>query len=98
MKITKAKLIEIIEEEIEEIVSVTAHPRMAEFPRGDFTRFSGPAPKKRKPERKTQVELPSKDAYSQMLGIIKAKLGNTIDDDQAEDLAKSLSDTLTGEK
>ena len=97
MKITKAKLIEIIEEEIEEVAG--AGVRYFDYPRGDFTtRFSDPPPKKKKPERKTQVELPSKDTYSQMLGIIKAKLGNTIDDDQAEDLAKSLSDTLTGEK
>ena len=69
MKISKAKLIEIIKEELEEIVSVTAHPRMAEFPRGDFEKIGRKAlKKKKKPHRKTQAELPG-DMYKQMMKV-----------------------------
>jgi len=70
MKITRSQLKQIIKEELEEIVSVTAHPRIAEFPRGDFSRFAAkkPAKKKEKPHRSTQAELPG-DMYKQMMKV-----------------------------
>lgn len=101
MKISKAKLIEIIKEEIEESIGVYGNPRMAELPGRDFGmpgRDFGPSVKKGKPERETQVELPAGDKYEQMLQIIKARLGATVNDEQAKKLAKELSDTLTGEE
>ena len=101
MKISKAKLIEIIKEEIEESIGVYGNPRMAELPGRDFSmpgRDFGPSVKKGKPERETQVELPAGDKYEQMLQIIKARLGATVNDEQAKKLAKELSDTLTGEE
>tara|TARA_A100001515_G_scaffold96240_1_gene77254 strand:+ start:61 stop:375 length:315 start_codon:yes stop_codon:yes gene_type:complete len=90
MKISKAKLIEIIKEEIEESIGVYGNPRMAELPGRDFSlpgRDFGPSVEKGKPQE---------DVYSQMLGIIKARLGNAISDKDAEQLAKSLEDTLSG--
>ena len=70
MKITKAQLKQIIKEELEEVVSVYGHPRMQEFPRGDFSRFTAkkPAKKKEKPHRRTQAELPG-DMYKQMMKV-----------------------------
>ena len=73
MKITKAKLKQIIKEELEEVVSVYGHPRMQEFPRPDFGNIEKQAmkalKKKQKPHRKTQVELPG-DMYKQMKRVV----------------------------
>ena len=71
MKITKARLKEIIKEEIEEAVGVYGNPRMAELPGPD--RFGRPI-KKEKPRRKTQAELPG-DMYKKML--IRSSPGET---------------------
>ena len=65
MKITKARLKEIIKEEIEESVGVYGNPRMAELPGPD--RFGRPI-KKEKPRRKTQAELPG-DMYKKMMKV-----------------------------
>ena len=65
MKITKARLKEIIKEEIEEAVGVYGNPRMAELPGPD--RFGRPI-KKEKPRRKTQAELPG-DMYKKMMKV-----------------------------
>ena len=65
MKITKARLKEIIQEEIEEAVGVYGNPRMAELPGPD--RFGRPI-KKEKPRRKTQAELPG-DMYKKMMKV-----------------------------
>ena len=69
MKITKARLKEIIKEEIEEAIGVYGNPRMAELPGRDFSlpgRDFGSSVKKRKPRRKTQAELPG-DMYKKMM-------------------------------
>ena len=65
MKITKARLKEIIKEEIEEAIGVYGNPRMAELPGPD--RF-GRTIKKEKPRRKTQAELPG-DMYKKMMKV-----------------------------
>ena len=65
MKITKARLKEIIKEEIEEAIGVYGNPRMAELPGPD--RFGRPI-KKEKPRRKTQAELPG-DMYKKMMKV-----------------------------
>ena len=88
MKITKAKLIQIIKEEIEEVAG--AGVRYVDY---IPSRMLDRTPK----EKATKAKLPKKDTYNQMLGIIKAKLGNAISDEDAKDLAKSLKDTLPGE-
>ena len=64
MKITKARLKEIIKEEIEESIGVYGNPRMAELPGRDF----GMPVKKEKPRRKTQAELPG-DMYKKMMKV-----------------------------
>lgn len=74
MKITKARLKEIIQEEIEEAVGVYGNPRMAELPGPD--RFGRPI-KKEKPRRKTQVELPG-DMYKKMMKV--AGRGTQVED------------------
>ena len=74
MKITKARLKEIIKEEIEEAVGVYGNPRMAELPGPD--RFGRPI-KKEKPRRKTQAELPG-DMYKKMMKV--AGRGTQVED------------------
>ena len=74
MKITKARLKEIIQEEIEEAVGVYGNPRMAELPGPD--RFGRPI-KKEKPRRKTQAELPG-DMYKKMMKV--AGRGTQVED------------------
>ncbi len=74
MKITKARLKEIIQEEIEEAVGVYGNPRMAELPGPD--RFGRPV-KKEKPRRKTQAELPG-DMYKKMMKV--AGRGTQVED------------------
>ena len=74
MKITKARLKEIIKEEIEEAVGVYGNPRMAEWPGPD--RFGRPI-KKEKPRRKTQAELPG-DMYKKMMKV--AGRGTQVED------------------
>ena len=64
MKISKAKLIEIIKEEIEESIGVYGNPRMAELPGRDF----GMPVKKEKPRRKPRAELPG-DMYKKMMKV-----------------------------
>ena len=64
MRITKARLKEIIKEEIEEAIGVYGNPRMAELPGRDF----GMPVKKEKPRRKTQAELPG-DMYKKMMKV-----------------------------
>ena len=80
MKITKARLKEIIKEEIEEAIGVYGHPRMAEMPGRDFSLpgrdFDMPV-KKRKPRRKTQAELPG-DMYKKMMKV--AGRGTQVED------------------
>ena len=71
MKITKARLKEIIKEEIEEAIGVYGNPRMAEMPGRDFSlpgRDFGPSVKKGKSRRKTQAELPG-DMYKKMMKV-----------------------------
>jgi len=80
MKITKARLKEIIKEEIEEAIGVYGNPRMAEMPGRDFSlpgRDFGPSVKKRKPRRKTQAELPG-DMYKKMMKV--AGRGTQVED------------------
>ena len=74
MKITKSRLKEIIQEEIEEAVGVYGNPRMAELPGPD--RFGRPV-KKEKPRRKTQAELPG-DMYKKMMKV--AGRGTQVED------------------
>ena len=74
MKITKARLKEIIKEEIEEAVGVYGNPRMAELPGPD--RFGRPI-KKEKPRRKTQAERPG-DMYKKMMKV--AGRGTQVED------------------
>ena len=101
MKISKARLIQIIKEEIEEAAPVGGGGGY-----GSPSRFLKKRPKNlgleptlaMEPHRKTQVVLPAGDKYKQMLQIIKARLGPTVNDEQAKKLAKELSDTLTGEE
>ena len=73
MKITKARLKEIIKEEIEEAIGVYGNPRMAELPGRDF----GMPVKKEKPRRKTQAELPG-DMYKKMMKV--AGRGTQVED------------------
>mgnify|MGYP003141370062 CR=1 FL=1 len=71
MKITKARLKEIIKEEIEEAIGVYGNPRMAEMPGRDFSlpgRDFGPSVKKGKSRKKTQAELPG-DMYKKMMKV-----------------------------
>ena len=73
MKITKARLKEIIKEEIEEAIGVYGNPRMVELPGRDF----GMPVKKEKPRRKTQAELPG-DMYKKMMKV--AGRGTQVED------------------
>ena len=80
MKITKARLKEIIKEEIEEAIGVYGNPRMAEMPGRDFSlpgRDFGPSVKKGKSRRKTQAELPG-DMYKKMMKV--AGRGTQVED------------------
>ena len=89
MKLTKSQLKQIIKEELEEVVSVYGHPRMAELPGPDH--FGRPV-KKEKPRRKTRAELPG-DMYKKMMKV--AGRGTQVEDpDEASTKVKEFLDII----
>ena len=100
MKISKARLIQIIKEEIEEAMPVGGGGGY-----GSPSRFLKKRPKNlgleptlaMEPYRKTQVELPAGDKQ-RMLQIIKAKLEGVVDASEVDELVNDIVDTLTGEE